>query len=463
MSRTVRRIIGDMRSRDALARTGVVKGADQQFMREHNRYLVLNCVREHGPIARAAIARLTGLSRTTVGNIMDALLADELVREGETQSATSAGGRPATLVHFNASAGYIIGVDMGRSHLTILLTDLASHLVARRSGPFSTDLGSDVCLTQIVDTLNTFLSEQGVAWSRVVGLCIGIPAPLDTHLHRLYSPPRMPGWHGAEVMKFLRQRLAVPVYVENDANLGALGESRYGAGRGVTDLAYVKIGTGIGGGLVVGGQVYHGSRGSAGEIGHVAIDKGGPICTCGNRGCLEAVASADAIVAEAAAASSLQDGGTPNPDIADVVQAALLGDAACRAAIQRAGEHIGVALANLVNLANPSLILVDGAVARAGDLLLDPIRRAVASRSLAVASRHTRIAVGELGDNAIALGGVATVLDAAFTLRASPAPQGARTDGSASAFRVAGRGGALHTTSFPDQSAARDPPLLAGT
>src|SRR5215472_10738819 len=193
MSRTVRRIIGDMRTRDALARMGVVKGADQQFMREHNRYLVLNCVREHGPIARAAIARLAGLSRTTVSTIMDALLADELVREGETTSATSAGGRPATLVHFNALAGYVIGVDMGRSHLTILLTDLASHPVARRSGPFSTDLGPDVCLTQIVDMVNAFLSEQGVAWSRVVGVCIGIPAPLDTRLHRLYSPPRMPG------------------------------------------------------------------------------------------------------------------------------------------------------------------------------------------------------------------------------------------------------------------------------
>ncbi len=431
MNRTVRRIIGDMRSRDASTRRGAFRGADSQFMREHNRFLVLNCVRERGPLARAAIARQTGLSRTTVGAIIDALLADGLVREGETTpSATSAGGRPATLVHFNAAAGYVLGVDMGRSHLTLLLTDLASQVVARRSGPFATDRGPEICVAEVVNGLGDFLSAHAVTWSQVVGLGLGIPGPMDIGQHKLISPPRMPGWNGVKVRSIFQQALTVPVYVENDANLGALGESRYGAGRDVSGLAYIKIGTGIGGGLVIDGQVYHGSRGSAGEIGHVAIDIPGDeqrlVCSCGNRGCLEVVAGADAIVADARSAFSLRRkapldvpasgalDALPHPDIADVVQAALDGDRASLAAIERAGEHIGVALASLVNLINPSLILVDGAVARAGELLLGPIRRAVASRSLAIASRQTRIAVGELGDNAIALGGVATVLDAAF-------------------------------------------------
>jgi glucokinase-like ROK family protein len=470
-----------MRSRDARARqdAATLKGADPQFMREHNRLLVLNFVREHGPIARATIARQTSLSRTTVSAIIDALLADELVREGETQSATSAGGRPATLVYFNAAAGYIIGVDMGRSHLTLLLTDLAAQPVARRSGPFVIDQGPDACLAQVVAALTDFLTEQGVAWAQIVGVGMGIPGPMDARLHKLVSPPRMPGWNGVDVRRILGQRLGVPVYVENDANLGALGESRYGAGRDVIDLAYIKIGTGIGGGLVIGGQVYHGSCGSAGEIGHVTLDENGPVCSCGNRGCLEAIASADAIVADARAALSLRRGvpssaalvgaagvlnGLANPDIADVVQAALQGDPASRAAIAHAGEHVGVALASLVNLTNPSLILVDGGVARAGELFLDPIRRAVAARSLAIASHHAHILVGELRDNAIAFGGVATVADAAFGPsfgHRAPATAGARA---AVSVQAGGQRVALDADSYHDHASAsaRDPPALEG-
>ena len=457
MSRTVQRIIGGMQSRDAAIHQAASRGADSRFMRTHNYLLVLDCVRDVGPIARADISRQTGLSRTTVGAIIDALLADGLVREGATQSTNSSGGRPGTLVHFNARAGYVIGVDMGRSHLTMLLTDLASQPVARRSGPLSTDQGPDICLELLVAELNTFLSEQGIEWSQVVGLSIGMPGPLDRRLHTLMSPPRMPGWHGVDVQRILLRRLSVPVYVENDANLGALGESRYGAGRGVSDLAYIKIGTGIGSGLVIDGKVYQGSCGGAGEIGHVTIQEGGPLCSCGNRGCLESVAGADAVVVDARRTFAVHEGvpeatmvtsafsKLTDPDIADVVQAALAGDPACRLAIERAGEHIGVALAILVNLISPSVILVDGTVTRAGDLLLEPIRRTISTRSLAIAARHTRVADGELGDNAIAMGGVASVLDAAFAPSAWLAvPFGLRESSPAASARDADDHGALH-------------------
>jgi glucokinase-like ROK family protein len=444
-------------------------------MREYNRLLVLNCVRYFGPIARVVIARQTGLSRTTISTIMEELLKDGLVREGETRSLTSTGGRPATLVHFNDTAGYVIGVDMGRSHLTVLLTDLSANVVARRSGPLSIDEGPDRCLMQVGAELHDFLAEQKVEWSQIVGIGMGMPGPLDWRLHKLIAPPRMPGWNNVEVQRILRQQFSVPVYMENDANMGALGETHYGGARGVTDLAYVKLGTGIGAGLVIGGQLYRGSRGSAGEIGHVTIDEQGPVCDCGNRGCLEAVASADAVVADAREGLSLRrsmmaDSVTPgalsklaNPDIADVVEAAQHGDPACRAAIEYAGEHIGVALASLVNLMNPSLILVDGAVARAGEMLLDPIRRAVAARSLAIGSRHARVQVGELGDNAIALGGVATVLEAAFGVNTGLTLRAMNGSGPAGALRRAEKSSPLPQAVLRSQSAnsARDPPGLA--
>jgi glucokinase-like ROK family protein len=449
-------------------------------MREYNRLLVLNSVRISGPIARVVIARQTGLSRTTISTIMEELLKDGLVREGETRSLTSSGGRPATLVHFNDTAGYVIGVDIGRSHLTLLLTDLSANLVARRSGPFCLDRGPDYCLPRIGSELQDFLAEQGLAWSQIVGVGMGIPGPLDERLHKLVAPPRMPGWNNVEVQRILQQQLSVPLYIENDANMGALGESRYGAGRGTTDLAYVKLGTGIGAGLVIDGQLYHGSRGSAGEIGHVTIDEQGPVCDCGNRGCLEAIASADAIVADARAALSLRrslgsanaavDFGAlckvPDPDISDIVEAARRGDPASRAAIAYAGERIGVALASLVNLINPSLILVDGGVARAGDLLLDPIRTAVAARSLPIASHHARVEVGELGDNAIAIGGVATVLDAAFGSGGgvTTLAYGGRGGAGRAAHRSADKRGVLHAIDHHSQSlnSARDPPRLVG-
>jgi len=418
MSRTVRHIVRDMRSREARSKPGAAPalGADLQLMRRLNRLLVLNCVRGYGPIARVTIARRTGLSRTTVSSIMDTLLAEGLVREGSTQDATPNGGRRAILVHFNAAAGYVLGVDMGRSHLTIVLSDLAASVVASRSGPFDVDLGPDACLPLLVAELNAFLEERSVSWSRVVGVGLGIPGPLDASRCMLVRPPRMPGWDGVNVCRALSRGISVPVFADNDANMGALGETSFGAGRGVTELAYIKIGTGIGSGLVMGGKVYRGSSGSAGEIGHVTVEEDGPLCDCGNCGCLETLAGAHAIVADAGRCPALPNGTGHSTDIAEIVRCALAGDDVCRTAIARAGERIGIVLAGLVNTTNPSLILVDGGVARAGDLLLDPIRAAVSARSLPAASAHTRILAGALGANAVALGGVATVLDAAFAI-----------------------------------------------
>ena len=435
MSRTVRHIIRGMRSRDDSVplRRPVSKGADQRLMRELNRLLVLNSVREHEPIARVDIARHTGLSRTTVSAIIDGLLSDGLVREGNTQHAAAGGGRRAILVHFNAAAGVMLGVDMGRSHLTVLLCDLAANILARRSGPFDVDRGPDVCLPWLIAELRALLEQHNVPWSQVVGVGVGMPGPMDASLQRPIKPPRMPGWDGVDVRGILAGELGVPIYLDNDANLGALGESRYGAGAGVPDLTYVKVGTGIGGGIVMTGRIYRGSVGSAGEIGHVTVDPDGPLCDCGNRGCLEALAGAHMITRDAAAGISLRaEGGSHSADssapalsahvtsdVADVVTAALKGDAAALAALNHAGELVGVVLADLVNLINPSLILVGGSVARAGDLLLDPIRRTITARSFSVASAHITVRVGALGDNATALGGVAMVIDAAFRVPAS--------------------------------------------
>ncbi len=399
-------------------------------MRELNRLSILNCVRLCGPIARVALAKRTGLSRTTVSSVMEELLAEGLVREGELLDAAPNGGRRATLVHFNGSAGYVLGVDLGRTHFIALITNLSAEIIARRSGPLQSELGPEVCLPQVIAELRSIVQATGIPWARVFGVGLGIPGPFDGKLGMLINPPAMPGWDGFNIGSVLQRELGVPIHVDNDANMGAVGESRFGAGQEGADMAYVKVATGIGCGLIINGHIYRGSHGSAGELGHVTIDEEGSLCDCGNRGCLETVAGAAAITRDAMALMRAANQGVPLVsndarndarsedtaiDIADVIKAASNGDRAACTAIQRAGNHIGVALAGLVNLVNPSLILIDGSVARAGELLLEPIRRVIAARSLKAASASTSIMLSALGDNAIALGAVASVIDATFS------------------------------------------------
>ena len=436
MEHAVQRLMRDMHSYNNFAGNGqsMAQRADHHLVREFNRLFVLNCIREHGPIARVKIAQRTGLSRTAVSSIIDALLQEGFVREGELLNAAPMGGRRAIPVHFNADIGRIIGVDVGRSHLAMLITDLATGIIAQRSGPFDMDRGPAYCLPQLIREVQSFVEDTGVDWHQVVGIGLGIPGPLDTQLHKLSAPPGLPEWDGVDVWQTLQRAFNIPLYLDNDANLGALGESRYGAGRNSAYLAYIKIGTGIGAGLILNGRIYRGNGGSAGELGHVTIDENGPLCNCGNRGCLETLAGARAIVEEARRDISLADAtetvnlkgsnsafaelpvfpGNAPVDITDVIQAAQNGNAASLAALEHAGERIGVALAGLINLFNPSTIVIGGGVARAGELFFAPIRRAASSRSLPAAWKGTRILPAEMDTTGVALGAVSLVIDSAF-------------------------------------------------
>lgn len=425
MTEAVRHLIRDLSAKQQPGASTVLpaRGADYRQIREYNRLLILNCVRENGPIPRVTISRNTHLSRTTVSSIIDELLTEGFVREGEVLNASAQGGRRATLVHFYADAGTIIGMDIGRSHLTFLATDLSGIIKAEQSGPFNLLLGPDVCLPEIVTRVHDFVEHFQLDWNKVVGIGVDIPTPLDLDTQILISPPYMPGWDGQDVKGYLQNALRLPVFLDNDANMGALGESRYGRGRGLSDFAYLKIGTGIGGGIIINGQIYRGFGGSAGEFGHVIIDPDGPVCGCGNHGCLEAVASARAIVLDAIERARQMQGGSPqllaaqedDIDIMDIVQMALDGDIICRAAIDQAGNYIGTAIAGLINSLNPSLVVIDGSVARAGSMLLDVIERTAEIHSLKTAWQKTQITTGLLGHTASVLGTVAMVIDHAFS------------------------------------------------
>jgi predicted NBD/HSP70 family sugar kinase len=421
------------------------RGAGLKTVRAVNRRLILNYLLEHEPTPRVAIAKDLGLSRATVSNIIEELTEDNLVHEGEKIAATGAaekGGRKPTQVYFNANAGYIVGIDMGRTHLIIYLTNLLAEPMDKRLGPFDMKTSCEDGLQFVAERSDELVRSNLGSWDLVRGIGLGIPGAPDRTLRMLISPLLLSNWHNVDIPAELRIRLGLkkdfPIYLDNDANMGALGESRYGFGRGVENLVYVKLGTGIGVGMILNGQSYRGSGGVAGEFGHVKIEeKSHPCPSCGEQGCLEALAGQRAIVDDARRGTSLHrehslEGSRTAPelpalaryggdiDMADVIIAARRGDSASRAALECAGKRIGTAIGSfLINVLNPSMILLDGGTIRASkdsdvfrnELLLDSLYQSAKDSSLPAAWQGTKILIGELGNSAIALGAVATVID----------------------------------------------------
>lgn len=393
--------------------------ADPALMRELNRSILLNLIRQEGVISRAEIAKRTHLSRSTVSNIISALLEEGLVRE--TGAGESQGGRRPILVNFNYQAGSVVGLDIAANHLLAVVTDLDARIRAIVEESFSVSEGPEVGLRRAVELARETARRAGADFSRVVGLGLGVPGPLNFGTGTVVAPPIMPGWDGVPLRVRLQETLGIPVYVDNDANLAALGEHWLGAGRGVDDFVYVKAEMGVGCGLVLHGEIYRGQIGSAGEIGHLVIDEEGAPCKCGSFGCLETVAGGHAIVQQAEAAvregrptalaAAAANGGL---DIHKIISAAQGGDAVSKGLFRQAGRHIGVAVASLVNVLNPGLVIIGGTMSQVGEDLMEPIRRIVQERALRVAVHSTRIVQGELGAEATALGAVTLVLQEAF-------------------------------------------------
>jgi predicted NBD/HSP70 family sugar kinase len=274
--------------------------------------------------------------------------------------------------------------------------------------------GLDVAMELIAEVLE----EAGVERSRVIGAGLGLPGPIDHNDGTIGSSAILPGWVGVAAAEEMRGRLDVPVSVDNDANLGALAELRYGAGRGATDLVYLKVASGIGAGLILGGRLYRGWAGMAGELGHVLVDPEGAICRCGNRGCLETAASTGALL-------DLLRRSHGELSVPQMLELARNGDLGCRRAIGDAGRAVGSAAALLFNVLNPQRLIVGGDLAAAGDLLLGGVRESVRLAALPAAAEAAPVVAGVLGDRAQVLGALALAVgeaDVALDLPTSTYP-----------------------------------------
>jgi glucokinase-like ROK family protein len=393
--------------------------ADPTLMRELNRAIVVNLIRQEASISRAEIAKRTKLSRSTVSNIITDLMTDGLVREGG--SGASQGGRRPIMVSFNYQAGAVVGVELAANRIVVVVTDLDARVRCTLEETFAITDGPDTALTRVASLARKAVAQAGVDFEKVIGLGLGVPGPMNFASGTMVSPPLLPGWDGVPLRPLLEQRLGIPVYADNDANLAAIGERWRGAGQGEDDLVYVQAGIGIGCGLILRGEIYRGKIGSAGEIGHVTVDENGPTCRCGSLGCLEAVAGASAVVQQADMARVSANGaslaGLPQEgpqNIEGMVEAARHGDLATMELFRKAGRSVGIVVADLVNALNPGLVIVDGIMATAGTEFIDAIRQVVNERALEVAASTTRVIRGQLGREATALGAVTLVLQEAF-------------------------------------------------
>lgn len=386
------------------------KPSDSAGMRLRNITLVLRTVQAEQQISQADLARRLGLARSTVLAIVDDLLEVGLLKE--QGPGISGGGRRPMLLTLDDTAFHLVGVDIGAKHVTVVAMNLKAEVLARQHRPWASREDPKGTLALVEELVGRVLSESRAGRRQLVGIGVGVPSPVDGRSPGHVSPVVMPHWAGVDIAARLGARFDVPVRVENDANLGALWEARWDHGVNLDNLAYIKVATGIGAGLLIDGHIYRGSRGVAGEIGHLSIDNQGPLCPCGLRGCLNMLVGTERLLARANDTSRGRKGrGYERLD--DLLDAALAGDAVAVATLDFAGRQLGIGLAMLLNLVNPALVVVGGGIVRAGDLLLGPLRETVARHCFSENFSHVRILPSRLGESATARGAATLIFDEA--------------------------------------------------
>ena len=382
---------------------------------------VLDYVRRHDTCTRAELVEATGLSRALVGQRLAALEAYGFVTEGGVGPST--GGRAPRRLRFRADAGHLLVADVGATSIDVAVADLAGGILGHAAEPADVADGPEPVLDRVEALFGDCLSRADVH-GPLFGIGVGVPGPVEFDAGRPISPPIMPGWDGFSVPERFA-RYGVPVCVDNDVNVMALGELTAGIGRGRENFIFLKIGTGIGAGIVAGGALYRGAQGCAGDIGHIQVatpDRGDVICRCGNLNCLEALAGGFALARDGTDAA--RDGRSAflqalleekrSVEAVDVASGAAHGDPVSVELMTEAGRLVGQAVATLVNFFNPSLIVIGGGVADAGDSLLATIRQVVYRRSLPLATRDLVVHRSALDGNAGVVGAATMVANELF-------------------------------------------------
>jgi predicted NBD/HSP70 family sugar kinase len=372
----------------------------QTALREANRATVMDTIRRYGGLAQVELAAATGLSAATVSNIVR-----ELQGAGTVAVRTTVhNGRRAQLVTMVHRTGVAAGVHIGTRHMAITLADSAHEVLAEQSLPLPHEHRADTSLDRAALLVVELLERVGSSLGELLGIGIGLPAPVDPATGTVSVPGILRGWDDSPVAQVMSKRLGVPVFVDNDANLGALAESRLGAARSYQDSVYVRVSHGTGAGVALSGRLHRGFAGTAGEIGHVQVDASGVVCLCGSRGCLNTVVGSPALIEVLRASRG-------NLTLRDIITLATEGDPGCRQVVEDAGTTIGAVVAGLAIAVNPQCVVVGGELAETGEILLGPMREAIRRRVPLNHLAPLEVVAAELGPRAEVMGALLLVLE----------------------------------------------------
>lgn len=380
--------------------------------------VVLDSIWHSRRISRAELSRRLEISRSTSSEVVGQLLESGLI--AEIGDGPSRGGRRPILLEFRDDAHVILGVDMGASHVGVVLTDLRGAVLAWVEEPFPVRSDPEGTRALIQRLCEQCLERWGGQRQRLLGIGVAVPSPVDYRDPDRLSDAVLPAWRGQSGLQQLHARYGVPVFVDNDANLGAVAERWWGVGQGVEHFTYIKLATGIGAGHMIAGSVYRGASNVAGEIGHISIDPNGEPCVCGNRGCLSTFVGGEALVRRALdlradypeSALALLEAGQMT--MSAIEQACLDRDPLAIQVVHETAHYLGIAVAGLLNLLNPGAVILGGSLVRVGEHLLVPLRETVVRRTLVNSVAASEIKVSELGSQAIALGAATHVLSSAL-------------------------------------------------
>ena len=381
-----------------------MRTGDQSYIKELNRSIALQILRSHTTISRTQIAKISGLNKATISAIVD-----ELIEQGlalEVGRGPSSVGRRPVLLHFNANAGYAIGLEIAVGSLRAVVTNLSGqvlHVIHRET--------DDLAVTAVIEQIQSIIGELQVKTvpSRlgILGVGVGVPGLVNFSKGIVLNAPNLQ-WQNVPMQAQLEAALSLPVWIDNEANAGALGEKLFGAGKDVANVVYISAAAGIGAGIIVKGDLLRGADGLAGEFGHMTIESQGPKCACGSRGCLEVFASERRLM------DLYRQAHSKEASFAAFIQALNDTDEAAIEAVYTVGHYLGIGISNIVNAMNPSMVIIGNRLAQTGAHLLSAVSESLKERCFIKPYSNVHVQVSTLGINACAIGAASLVLQRYF-------------------------------------------------
>jgi len=395
-----------------------MKTADQILVKQINKSLVLNYIRKKMQISRADIAKRTGLNRSTVSALVDELISDGLIIEEGI--GTSKGGRKPVILAINKEAGNIIGVDLGVNYILVVLVNLVGEIIREKRVNINPRDSVEKNIEALLNLIQEVLNYAPATLKGLLGIGIGVPGIVNYEKGLVLMAPNL-RWVNVGLKDIVEQRFKVTVFIDNEANAGAIGEKWFGLGKKTTNFIYVSAGIGVGTGIIINDELYRGSSGLAGEMGHMTIDMNGKTCSCENLGCWEEYASEKALFSYLKDQSASFSGNSKinlnkidEMTVFDMVDAAKEGDTLAVSAFRWVGRHLGVGVAGIINTFNPDLVIIGNTISMAGDIVLEEVKNEVKQRSFITRYSEVSIALSRLNMHACAMGAVSLVMSKVF-------------------------------------------------